>query len=145
MEILCRECDPSRPPGDNSINPARHHPGQCREVETPWVITETWGVGPYDEPDQWDYDFDRYADAGRVTEAAVYGPSGLTFPEDTPGFVRHDDQWIEAIVVIVREEGTPELEDADSGPWDAGEKVWIKTYRVRPATAAEGAGYLASE
>lgn len=156
MEILCDNCKPGLPPGrGNMYNPMDgpyHHPGQCREVDSPWVNYDTIERAADFDPDE---DFDPYSLAGLTMLETVCEPEGHPFPEDTPGYKRLTPGYVAAIVVFMRgdvvEEVTPQhREDCaeDDMSWHqrrGDETVWEVAYRVRPATPEEAAGYLADK
>ncbi|MFD7093369.1 hypothetical protein [Streptomyces xanthophaeus] len=155
VDILCDYCKPLLPPGREykyaTADGFFHHPGQCRQVETPWRTY--WGE---QQPQGYNprRDFDPRARTGLTMLDEVYEPDGHPFPQDAPGYRRLRPNWVEAVVVIVRgethEEVTPQHADHDSAhdmEWgydcDAGE--WETAYVVRPATPDEAAGALLDE
>lgn len=152
METLCDYCKPLLPPGREyafaTTGGMYHHPGQCRQVDTPW---RTFWTDRH--PQNYDpaSDFNTHERTGLTMLDEVYEPDGHPFPEDAPGYRRLADNWIEAVVVIVRGEAPKDVtsqhtehDSAHDMEWgyDYGSSEWETAYTVRPATAeeAEGAG-----
>lgn len=155
MDILCDYCKPEMPPGRGYAfavsGGTYHHPGQCREVETPWRIYWHDRVSPH-----YDFlgNFDPHQHTGVAIREDVYEPDGHPYPQDAPGYKRLSDNWVEAIVVLIRGEtpkdvtGGHEEHDAehDQDPYYSyGDDEWEIPYRVRPATPEEAAGVLLDE
>ncbi|MFE9845804.1 B-box zinc finger protein [Streptomyces goshikiensis] len=147
--ILCDYCKPLMPPGREYRyalwGGTVHHPGQCREVATPWRTHEYDEPGPYAGPADHDrrQGFNPYFYAGLTTRDQVFEPEGQPLPTDTPGYKRLTENSVEAIVVIVRAE-IPEAYTLDEGPYD-GDRAWKTIYQVRPATPEEAEGLLLDE
>jgi hypothetical protein len=131
---------PGREYGYATIGGRYHHPGQCREVDTPWITISYDGTDDHVDLTR---DFNPYELAGLAMRDEVYEPEGQPLPENTPGYRRLDNGCVEAIVVIVRGETPKEIEPGHlEGDAD---RSWEIHYRVRPATPEEAAGVLIDE
>lgn len=143
-EILCKYCKPLMPPGREyryaTVGGRYHHPGQCREVDTPWLTFDYDGTN--DDIDLAG-DFNPYELAGLTLRDEVHELEGRPLPESTPGYRRLSDDCVEAIVVIIRGE-TPEEVEPGQLEGDA-DRSWKLPYRVRPATPEEADGFLIDE
>lgn len=156
MEILCDYCKPEIPPGRGNLydppDGVYHHPGQCRDVDTPWISYNTTEELADFDPDE---DFDPRGFAGLTMLDTIEEPEGHPFPEDAPGYERLGPGRVRAIVVFMGGEVVEEVapargedtaEDDMSGPMIRRyETVWETAHRVRPATPEEAAGYLADK
>lgn len=152
MDSLCSLCNPNIKPGQEDDYTRYHHPGQCREVDSPWV---TYEIEKEDQDFDPYRDFDPYYRAGETIRDEVVEPDGHPYPEDAPGYKRIASDRVEAIVVVmsgaVIEEVTPQhFEDSAENDmsWDpltGNETWWEIAYRVRPATKEEAAGFIAQE